>query len=185
MNNLPKVAIQGDRASFHEIAAHKYYTYPVELIYCQSFEEAFQMLTNRLVDKAFIAISNTAYGEIKEVALLIANEELNTEGEYLLPIDQHIIGLTNTDLRSITKIISHPVALSQCDLYLAEHHKYVAMHEYHDTSAAVELVQRLSDPTVVAIGSEAAAKLHGLKILRRNIQNDPNNATLFRSLILK
>jgi prephenate dehydratase len=180
-----KVAIQGEKASFHEIAARQYYADPVELVYCQSFDEVFNMLSSGDVNKAFVAVSNSSHGEINEVKLLLAHNKPILEGEYDMPIEQHLIGLAGTNLKEISTVISHPVALSQCSLYVETYLKGGTILDYHDTSAAVEYVKALADPSIVAIGSEAAAKLHNLQILRRGIQNDPNNTTLFQSFIAK
>jgi prephenate dehydratase len=181
-NNTIKVAIQGDKASFHEIAAMNYYSRPTSLIYCRSFEEVFSMLVNDEVDKAFVAVSNSNHGEIGEVKDLLEGENLIVEGEYTLPIEQHVVGLPGTDLSKVKKVISHPVALSQCSKYLAKQFVNAELEEYHDTSAAVALVKQRSDSSIVAIGSDRAADIHGLVVLCHAVQNDANNATLFKSL---
>ncbi len=180
-NTTIKVAIQGDKASFHEIAAMSYYKQPIELVYCQSFDEVFSLLHKDEIDKAFVAVSNSNHGEIDEVKTLLHGKDLTTEGEYALSIKQHIIGHPNTDMSKLKKIISHPVALSQCGDYLAEQFKGVELENYHDTSAAVALVKQLSDSSIVAIGSDSAAEIHGLVILQHAVQDDADNATLFKS----
>lgn len=179
------VAIQGDKASFHEIAALRYYTQPISLLYCGSFEEVFEKLTSGIVDKAFVAVKNSNHGEIKEVERLLARIHPHYEGEYLLPIQQHIIGLPETNLSGVTHVVSHPIAISQSSKYIERSFPGVHVMEYHDTAAAVEWVKQHADPKYVAVGSERAAELHGLVILQESIQNDPNNASLFRSFSLK
>ena len=183
MQNTIKVAIQGDRASFHEIAAMQYYTQPTILIYCQSFAEVFDLLRNGNVDRGFVAVSNSNHGEIREVKELLERSDVTSEGKYVLPIEQHIIGLTGTNLTKVKRVVSHPVALSQCSEYLAERFQNAELQSYHDTSAAVAFVKRLGDSTAVAIGSERAAEIHGLVILQHAIQDDEDNATIFRSIL--
>jgi prephenate dehydratase len=181
-NNTTKVAIQGDAASFHEIAAMEYYKQPITLIYCQSFGEVFSLLLTGAVDKALVAVSNSNHGEIHEVKALLRTSNVNIEGEHSLLIKQHLIGLPNTNLSEVKRIVSHPVALSQCKDYLMGRFEGAELIEYHDTSAAVAYVKQLSDPSVVAIGSDRAAEVHGLEILERAVQDDVDNATLFQSL---
>lgn len=99
MKTSLKVAIQGDRASFHEIAANNYYKQPIELIYCQSFEETFNQLVHGRADKAFVATKNSAHGEITEVKDLLLKAGIKQEGEYHLPIEQNLIGLQGTEIK--------------------------------------------------------------------------------------
>jgi len=184
MQNPIKVAIQGEKASFHEIAAHQYYTAPIELLYCQSFEEVFEQSLNKTVDRAFVAVANSSHGKITNVHALMGANNLVIEGEHLLPIHQHLIGTPGSQLKDIKTILSHPIALSQCHIFIKNQFGEALVRDYYDTSAAVHYIQQRNDSSIAAIGSEAAARLYGLKILRRSIQNDPNNATLFTSLML-
>lgn len=179
--DILKVAIQGEPGSFHEIAALRYYSEPVALTYCRTFAEVFHLLKATLVDRAFVAAKNSYHGTIEEVDLLVKSGSYQTEGTYRLPIQQHIIGLAHTELSQITEVISHPVALSQSSRYLNS--LGAKLTYYHDTAAAVEYIKRLNNPTIVAVAGEQAAKLHGLAILKREIQNDPNNSTIFISVV--
>lgn len=176
-----RVAIQGDAASFHEIAALSLYNQPLQLIYCQTFSEVFESLKAGRADRALVAVSNSAHGIIGEVSELIKSYPLIAEKEYPLAIKQHLIGIAGTRLSDITTVISHPVALSQCSVYLSDTMAERIKVPYHDTAAAVEYVKQKSNTSVVAIGSNAAAALHGLEILVEAIQDDPNNVTVFRS----
>jgi prephenate dehydratase len=181
MQDIIKVAIQGDKASFHEIAAYEYFNHPIQLVYCRSFKDVFMLLSEGSVDRAFVAVSNSNYGEIDEVKWLIGASRVLVEGEYLLPIQQHVIGIAGSDLYEVETVVSHPIALSQSSVYVDEHFRNASIVNYHDTAASVRYVKDQANTTIVAIGSEAAAELYGLTILQRSIQNDPNNATLFKS----
>ena len=50
---------------------------------------------------------------------------------------------------------------------------------------AVKKVRDEKDPNIAAIGSEEAGKIYGLKVLRRNIEDQPNNFTRFLILARK
>lgn len=177
------VSIQGLEASFHEIAAKAYYQQPITLNYRNSFQEVFNDLINGRSDKIFVATHNSVHGPIKEVQALTERYKLLHEGCYNLPIKQHLIGLPGTRLKTIQRVLSHPVALSQCRTYL-QNHCTIQQIAYHDTSAAVKFVKEKNDPTTAAIGSASAARLYGLEILKVSIQDDPNNTTIFRSFSL-
>ncbi len=180
MSVIQRVAIQGDRASFHEIAAHKYYKESIELLYCDTFQEVFELLRHGSASQAFVAVHNSTHGVIHEVETLISQANVHIEGRHPLRIDQHLIVHPDATLDDIRTVLSHPVALSQCDVFLARLDRRV--QSYHDTSAAVEYVRQSGDRTLAAIGSEVAATLHGMKILKWSIQNDQRNTTTFASL---
>ena len=48
-----------------------------------------------------------------------------------------------------------------------------------DTAGAAEEISKLSDKSRAAIASELAAKIYGLKILRKNIEDASHNTTRF------
>lgn len=178
-----KIAIQGDRGSFHEIAAKAFYQHPYQLSYCQSFEDVFFLLASRQVDKILVATSNTTHGPIHEVAALLAKYPVKRDGEYHLPIQQHLIGLPGTQIKDVRAIISHPVALSQCSVF-TQAMNYAEKIHFHDTAAAVQYVKKHNNTQFVAIASSAAAELHGLEIVLPSIQNSTKNTTIFKSYTL-
>lgn len=180
MQKTLKVAIQGDRASFHEIAANALYDHPIEIIYCSTFADAFDKLVEGHADKALVATHNSTHGIIQEVATLLEHHNVHYESEYHLPIQQHLIGLPGTRLDTISQIISHPVALSQCSIFLTNT-GHAETLPYYDTAAAVEYVKTTNDASIAAIASSVAAELYGLTILEHAIQDDPNNVTVFKS----
>ena len=180
-----KVAIQGDVASFHEIAAHEYYQIPIELIYCRSFEDVFNALVSGNADRALVAVKNSSHGFIEEVSNLLNKNNVIVEGRYDLRIEQHLIGFANSKANDIKTIISHPVALSQCSLYIKNSLSNTRVQSFHDTAAAVAYIKELSDPSIAAIGSESAAQLYGMEIISRSIQNDSHNITTFQSLLVQ
>lgn len=186
MNPSPiRVAIQGGRASFHEIAAKKHFTAPITLYYCQTFEETFGLLVRGEVDRTFVAVANSAHGAIEEVERLVASHPVVAEASHQLAIEQHIIGHKPIQLDEIQEVLSHPVALSQCSLYLGSALHHSKKTDYHDTSAAVAHIKSLNNPSIVAIGSEAAAELHDMYIIKRAVQDDPDNTTTFTSFALR
>lgn len=77
-----------------------------------------------------------------------------------------------------TKIISHPQALAQCSRFLEEYKiKKIIIQESASTSKAMELASE--DKEYAAIGSTLAAKNFGLKILKKDIENNHDNVTRF------
>ncbi|MCA9816708.1 MAG: hypothetical protein KC652_16450, partial [Cyanobacteria bacterium HKST-UBA01] len=76
------------------------------------------------------------------------------------------------------RVISHPMALKQCRLYLSRQEN-IEVRPYWDTAGACFYIKRTQDRTVGAIAGEAAAQAAGLKVFERNIDDFPNNQTRF------
>lgn len=91
---------------------------------------------------------------------------------FSFPIEQNLLILPATQLKNIKKIASHPQALWQCDQYLYKKFPSAQRVEWADTAtAARDLAQGILNPDTAVIASAEAAKLYGLKILKRNIEN--------------
>lgn len=173
------IAIQGQAGSFHAEAAKKWFGNNARLIECASFSEVFHMADTKDADAIVTAVENTIYGSINEVYQLI--DELNWPivGEIMLPIAHQLIGLPETDLSSVKKIYSHPVALAQCRHNIEKLLPQAEMVEYFDTAGAVEFVKAENNPSYAAIASEGAASLYELPIISANLQDTAHNITKF------
>lgn len=176
--STPTIAIQGDKASFHDIAADQYFGKSGRL-FCKNFEDTVAAVKNETTDFALCAIENSLYGSINEVYDLILKNKLYIMGEVYLRIEQCLIGLPDADLSQITDVHSHPVALAQCDDYLSTTLPAAERSEYHDTAGSVEMIKELADPTQAAIAGAGAAELYGMKILARSIETNKQNYTRF------
>ena len=172
------IAIQGQRASFHDIGAGKYFG-AGERLFCESFTETIAALTTKKADYSLCAIENSIHGSIDEVYELIAKHNLFIVGELYIPISQCLIGLPGSAIESISSVYSHPVALSQCEEWLTDHLPYADKHEYHDTAASVGHILELADEHAAAIASKEAAELYELPILASSIETDKENYTRF------
>jgi prephenate dehydratase len=174
-----KIAIQGDKASFHDIAAEQFFEGSTSRVFCETFTSTFQALVSDEADYAVCAIENSLYGSINEVYDLLLKHKLQIVGEVYLRIEQCLIGLPGTEISDIKKVYSHPVALAQCDEYLDTVLRHAEREEYHDTAASAELIMRLSDPANAAIASKEAAELYELPVLAESIESNKDNYTRF------
>ncbi|OYW83953.1 hypothetical protein B7Z17_04850, partial [Candidatus Saccharibacteria bacterium 32-49-10] len=100
-------------------------------------------------------------------------------GEVKLAIAQQLVGFKNAPLDQITEIYSHPVALAQCRETLSRIAPNAELIEFFDTAAAVGHVKQMKDSRAAAIAGVQAAKLHGMPILAKDIQDDAMNFTRF------
>jgi chorismate mutase/prephenate dehydratase len=99
-------------------------------------------------------------------------------GEEILRIEHCLLAVEDTPLVNIRRILSHPQALAQCMKFISQLPNCQAL-PYIDTAMAVKQVKAEQDVTLAAIASEEAGRLYGLKVLRRNVEDQQNNYTRF------
>lgn len=174
-----RVAIQGQAGSFHEQVAKQWYGDAVEIVPCTSFSDVFATYERGEADAIVSAVENSIYGSINEVYQLIEECNAPIVGEVKLAIDQMLIAHPGTKLSDITEVYSHPVALAQCRSWLASHLPNAEMIEFFDTAGAVEFVRDEAKPHQAAIAGTQAAKLYGMPIVQRSIQDSQHNITRF------
>lgn len=179
LNIAKKVSIQGELASFHDIAAKRFFGDTYQPTFCNSFSQTIQALNDGTVDHAVCAIENSLYGSINEVYDLILKNDSIISGEVYLRIEQCLIGLPGANLDGITAVYSHPVAIAQCEDFLDKHLPHADRLEYHDTAASVEMIQRLKDPSIAAIAGKDAAEQYGAAVLAHSIETNKENYTRF------
>ncbi len=173
------IAIQGQGGSFHEQAAAQWFKNNYDILPCTTFAEVFDAYENGEADAIVCAVENTIYGSINEVYQLIEDCSAPIVGEVKLQIDQQLIARADATSKTITEIYSHPVALAQCHQYLTAHYPGAELIEYFDTAGAVEFVKSLNTNTAAAVAGEQAAKLYGLPVIVKNIQDSEHNYTRF------
>ena len=176
------VAIQGDVASFHDIAARRFFSQQSQPICCDTFDGTFKALDSGEADYAVCAIENSLYGSINEVYDLLLRYNFSIIGEVYLRIEQCLIGLPGANIRDLKEVYSHPVALAQCERYFETMLPNTKLLELHDTAASVVFIKTKNDPTLAAVASEEAATLHGMSVLASSIETNQQNYTRFMVL---
>jgi len=176
---MPTVSIQGQKASFHDIAQKKYFNNGHDIVARDSFAEVFKDVKSGKADFGVVALENSLYGSINKVYDLLRENDFWISGEIYLRIKHNLIGLKHTKIENLKEVHSHPVALAQCEKYLDSKLAHAERFESHDTASGIRDVAKWNDKTKAAIGSDEAAKLHGLDLLAEHIETNPQNYTRF------
>jgi prephenate dehydratase len=82
-------------------------------------------------------------------------------------------------LAGIAEVVSFPHATAQVRRFLQRELPSVRTRAANSTAEAARLVAEGADPSVAAIGNELAAKLYGLEVVARDIEDHPENVTRF------
>jgi prephenate dehydratase len=174
-----KVAIQGGRASFHDIASRIYFGEHISIVECDTFKKLCDVLTNDLsVDYAVMAIENSIAGSILPNYKLLQEHNFAIVGEVQLRIKQNLIAPAGTQVKDIKRVVSHYMALLQCKDFL-DKYPSIERKEYHDTADAVKFVKESGTKDLAAIASAYAAKHYGLQVIEAGIETVPQNFTRF------
>lgn len=176
---MKKIAIQGIRGSFHDIAAHQYFAgEDIELVCCDTFEEIFQQMRDDYSRLGLMAIENTIAGSLLHNYELLRDSGMTIVGEHKLHIEHSIMCLPEDDWNTITEVNSHPVALMQCRNFL-DKHPQLKVVEASDTAGSAEMISRRQLRGHAAICHAGAAPLYGLKVLEQGIEDNKHNYTRF------
>lgn len=174
-----KVAIQGGKASFHEIASRAYFgNSNVEPVECSTFRKVCKLVRDGEVATGLLAIENSIAGTILPNYSLLQEYELRIVGEIKLRIKQNLMALPDQTLQDIKKVSSHYMALQQCAEFLQEL-PGVELEEFYDTADSAKEIRTKNLVGVAAIASARAAELYGLNILEESIETIKLNFTRF------
>lgn len=180
-----KVAIQGIKGAFHEIAAKKFFGENIEIVEAETFKILCKNLVAQKVDYAVMAIENTIAGSLLENYRYINEFRLKVVGEEFLHIQMHLLAHPETNIHNIEQIESHPIAIRQCRDYLETLSPKIKIVENTDTALVAHNIRTQNLQHTAAIASEDAAKLYNLNILEQNIHTNKKNFTRFLILSLQ
>ncbi|XVF46856.1 hypothetical protein PTKIN_Ptkin03bG0061800 [Pterospermum kingtungense] len=173
-----RVAYQGVPGAYSEAAAGKAYA-NCEAIPCDQFEVAFQAVELWIADRAVLPVENSLGGSIHRNYDLLLRHRLHIVGEVQLPVHHCLLALPGVRKEYLTRVISHPQALSQCEHTLTKLGLNVTREAVDDTAGAAEYIAANNLRDTAAIASSRAAELYGLQVLADEIQDDSSNVTRF------
>jgi prephenate dehydratase len=171
------VAIQGELGSFSHEAAEKMLP-RCTVVPCARSAEVFERVERGSVGAAVIPIENTLAGTVAEHADLLVSRGVFIQGEYLLRIVHNVIAAPGVQLRSLRRVLSHPVALDQCRDFFRRHSQIEPV-PFYDTAGSVKhvIAHQLKDAGGIA-GRQAAREYSG-NIIQASVEDDKRNFTRF------
>lgn len=175
---MKRVTIQGEPGCYHEAAAREYFDENIDILPCETFSGMFDLLRHDASLLGIVAIENTIAGSLLQNHELLRQSNLTIVGEYKMHISHVIASLPCDTMDSITDVLSHPMALMQCEQFLSRH-PHMKMVEKPDTAGSAKEIADKNLKAHAAICGKYAAELYGLKILEENIQTIKRNFTRF------
>jgi prephenate dehydratase len=182
MGKRKKVAFQGELGANSHIACKEAYR-DYEPLPCATFEDAFAAVRNGRAALAMIPIENSVAGRVADIHHLMPNSGLSIVGEWFLPVQHQLVAPKGASLKTIRTVESHVHALGQCrKIIRALGIKPVVAA---DTAGAAREVAESDDVSRAALATALAAKIYGLRILKKDVADAKYNATRFIVLARK
>jgi prephenate dehydratase len=171
-----RIAFQGEPGAYgHQACAEAHPE--LEPLPCATFEDAIEAVRKGDADLGMIAVENSTYGRVADVHHLLPESGLHIVGETFIRVHINLLAPKGTRLADVRRVRGMSILLGQCRGFLREH--ALQTMNWSDNAGAAREVAHLNDPAEAAIASEIAAKIHGLDVLARHIEDHDNNTTRF------
>ncbi len=170
-----RVAFLGPEYSYSHLAAIERFGQSAELVPVGSIAAVFEEVERSHAQFGLVPIENSTDGRVADSLDCISRSPVRICGEVPLRIHHCLLGIG--ERKDLRQIYSKPQALSQCRNWLARHVPAAQLTAVESTSAAARLASE--NASVAAVASEQAGINHHLKVLARNIEDNPDNVTRF------
>jgi prephenate dehydratase len=152
------------------------------IIACNLSGEVLAKVAAGDVDGAVLPIENSLHGSVAEHYDLLLELPVRIERESQMRIRHNVIAAPGVKLADVRKVMSHPVALSQCRRFLAAHPELEAV-SFYDTAGSVKHLMSAGLRDVGGIAPELAATQYGGEVLIACIEDHKENFTRFHLLL--
>lgn len=173
-----QVAFLGPKATFTHQAALSLFgasaTYQPE----PSIEQVFRSVDTGEVAYGVVPIENSTEGAVSHTLDNFLTHDVQICAEILMAVSHSL--LSQVPRKEVTVVYSNPQALAQCRKALARLLPKARQVETSSTSAAAERAAK--ERRAAAVASPLSAKVYGLKVLRRHLEDLPQNRTRFLTL---
>lgn len=173
-----KVAFQGERGAFSELAAQNFFKGGFTPLPCETFEAIYDAVEKGKAERGVIPIENSLVGSIHRNYDLLLERKLHVIGETQVRIVHCLMANRGVPMAQICKAISHPVAIDQCRRFFKQNQR-ILPETFYDTAGAAKHVAENEPDKTAAIAGPFAAQLYGLRILKRSIEDEKSNFTRF------
>ena len=182
-----KVAIQGELGSNSHMAALAMLqddpgAGKLDIAACATSADVFERVVSGSVECAVLPIENSLHGSVAEHYDLLLAQPVRIARESLLRVRHNLIAKPGAAPEDIKRVMSHPVALSQCRKWLAER-PWLEVVNFYDTAGSVKHVMAEDLDDTAGIAPELAARQYGAEVLVAGIEDHAENYTRFHLLL--
>ena len=154
----------------------------MEVIPCAVSAEVLARVLEGAVDGAVLPIENSLHGSVAEHYDLLLTRSVRMVSESMMRISHNVIALPGVRIEDVRRVLSHPVALSQCRHWFAEHPGIEAV-PFYDTAGGVKHVVASGLRDAAAIAPVLAAEVYGGEVLEAGVEDNTENYTRFHLIV--
>jgi len=171
-------AYQGAPGAFSEGAARAIVGAESTLLGCEAFDQMFDAVRDGRARYAIVPIENTLAGSIHTNYDLLRERDVTIVGEIVRHIVHTLIARPGVAFGDVRRVLSHPVALAQCEGFIRNNPQLTAVSVF-DTAGAVAQVVSSGSGSDAAIAGRHAAEVYGGVVIAEGIQDSIENFTRF------
>jgi prephenate dehydratase len=171
-----RIAFQGEPGANSHLAIEEVFPGAVA-VPCATFEDALGAIRTGRADLGMIPIENSVAGRVADIHHLMPTSKLHIVGEHFMPVHHQLLALKSGSLKTIKTVESHVHALGQCRKLIRK--LGIKAVVAADTAGSAREVSESSDNTRASIATKLAAKIYGLKVLKKDIEDEKHNTTRF------
>jgi prephenate dehydratase len=175
-----RVAFLGPAGTFTEEALRASAPAGVDPVPFATVYETVMAVHDGATERALVPIENSLEGGVAATLDALATEasDVRIVAEHIHPIHHCLIARGPVEVADITRVISHPQAMSQCGELLRGPLAAAERVSSVSTAEAARAVAESNEPWA-ALSSRLAAELYDCVVLREDVEDSGDNETRF------
>lgn len=176
-----KVSVLGSKSSYHDQVAESMFGMSYVPIFNSTFKEVISKVESGECQYGVLAIENSVAGTILDNYKMLRNSNVQIVGEKYLNIRHQLMAVPGQKLGDIHTIVSHPMAIKQCQNFI-EALGVKNVVQVKDTASAAREISVAKKTGVAAIASEKTGRELVMEVLSTEVQDHQVNYTRFLTI---
>lgn len=172
-----EVAYLGPEATFTHQAVKRHFGTSAKTVPCGTIDSVFSEVARGVAAFGVVPVENSSEGVVNHTLDCFVDSGLKIVAEIVVDVEHCLLARDGLRENQIERVYSHPQALAQCRGWLSANLKQASLVPAPSTADAARSAK--DDTAGAAVSSQMAARMYGLSVLRRNIQDHHDNVTRF------
>jgi chorismate mutase/prephenate dehydratase len=172
-----EIAYLGPEATFTHQAVKRHFGSSAKTIPCGTIDAVFAEVERGEAAFGVVPVENSSEGVVNHTLDCFVDSSLQIVAEIVVDVEHCLLARDGLRENAIQRVYSHPQALAQCRGWLSANLKHASLVPSASTADAARSAKE--DTAGAAVSGQMAARMYGLTVLRRNLQDHHDNVTRF------